>query len=217
MNSYDTVLFDLDGTLIESKLGITKSVQYSLSKFGFVENNLNDLEKFIGPPLQGSFQKYYNLNEKESWAAVEYYREYFDKKGIFENNIYDGIPELLNILKSQGKILEIATSKPTYYAKKIIENYKLDSYFAHIVGSHKNLTRISKTEIIEHALSLLRDVNKKKVIMIGDKEHDIIGAKNNNIDSIGVGYGYGSKEELEGARPTYIIPSVRELSNFFSQ
>jgi phosphoglycolate phosphatase len=205
------VLFDLDGTLTDSKIGITKSVQYALSKFNIREDNLDNLESFIGPPLSESFQKHYGFEPSQAQHAVDLYREYFSTSGMYENEVYPGIPDLLADLKSKGKQLIVATSKPTVFANQILTAFNLNQYFTTVVGSHLDGTRTSKTEIIAHALSSLEESKDNSVVMVGDREHDIIGAQGNAIDSIAVTYGYGSLLELQRANPTHLAHAVEDI------
>jgi phosphoglycolate phosphatase len=211
MTGYDVVLFDLDGTLTDSKIGITKSVQYALSKFNIREDNLDNLESFIGPPLSESFQKHYGFEPSQAQHAVDLYREYFSTSGMYENEVYPGIPDLLADLKSKGKQLIVATSKPTVFANQILHAFNLCQYFTTVVGSHLDGTRTSKTEIIAHALSSLEESKDNSVVMVGDREHDIIGAQGNAIDSIAVTYGYGSLLELQRANPTHLAHAVEDI------
>ncbi|KPJ72348.1 5'-nucleotidase [candidate division TA06 bacterium DG_78] len=211
MKTYDIILFDLDGTLTDPKAGITKSIQYALAKLGIIEENQNKLEPFIGPPLLESFKKFYSFGDSKARQAVDYYREYFSNKGIFENNVYRGIPELLKQLYDKKKRLILATSKPTIYSERILKYFDLYKYFYFIFGSNLDLTLTSKTEIIKNVLLKLMDYQKNQVIMIGDRKEDVIGAQQNGLDSIAVTYGYGSNEELKKVNPTYIIHSVEEL------
>ncbi len=211
MTGYNVVLFDLDGTLTDSKLGITKSVQYALSKFKSREDNLDNLESFIGPPLSESFQKHYDFESGKAQQAVGFYREYFSTSGIYENEVYPGIPDLLADLKSKRKELIVATSKPTVYANQILNTFNLHQYFTAVVGSHLDGTRTSKTEIIAHALSTLVKPKESNAVMVGDREHDIIGAEGNAIDSIAVTYGYGTPLELQRANPTYLVHAVEDI------
>ncbi|HZK44000.1 MAG TPA: HAD family hydrolase [Syntrophomonadaceae bacterium] len=213
MKKYNVVLFDLDGTLTNPKEGITKSVQYALNKMGIVEENRDELTKFIGPPLVESFQRYYDMPEPKAWEAIKAYREYFVDKGMLDNQVYLEIPELLQVLTSKGCKLAVATTKPTIYAEQTLEHFGLASYFSIIIGSNLDGSRVDKKEIIQVIIESL-GVNKlDDMVMIGDRKHDIIGAKQHNIDSIGVLYGFGSKDELEEAGATYIVPSVEELAS----
>lgn len=208
-----TILFDLDGTLTDPKEGITKSVQYSLSKFKIEEPDLANLEKFIGPPLKDSYTKYYSFTEEQSIVAIEYYREYFSKKGMLQNCVYNGIPELLCELKNRGYILAVVTSKPTFFAKQILEYFKLDQYFAIIIGSNMDNTRTDKAEVIETVLKELNSKNRN-IIMVGDRKHDLIGAEKNSIQKVGVLFGYGNRIELENESPDYIAENIDELRDF---
>ena len=211
MTGYAVVLFDLDGTLTDSKIGITKSVQYALAKIGIREDNLDNLESFIGPPLSESFQKNYGFDSNQASHAVDLYREYFSTSGIYENEVYPGIPNLLADLKGKRKQLIVATSKPTVFANQILDTFNLCQYFTAIVGSHLDGTRTSKTEIIAHALSALGEPKENSAVMVGDRKHDVIGAQGNAIDSIAVTYGYGSLLELQQANPTYLAHAVEDI------
>ncbi|MGN4423095.1 HAD family hydrolase [Bacillus cereus group sp. MYBK30-1] len=212
---YTTFLFDLDGTLTDPKEGIINSVLYALEKMGIEEVNISGLDSFIGPPIQQSFAERYNMSEMEIEQAVFYFREYIKKSGLLENKIYDGIPTLLQELKDAGNRLFVATSKPTVFAKQVIEHFQLTLFFEEIVGSNLDGTRIKKEEIIAHILQTNEELKKEEIVMIGDRKHDIIGANNNEIASIGVLYGYGSEKELSEARATYIVKDVEELQSFY--
>ena len=209
-------LFDLDGTIINPKEGITKSVQYALKFFSIEITNLDELQKFIGPPLRDSFREFYNFSEKETEKAVEKYREYFSEKGMYENTLYPGIIDLLKQLKTDGIVLAIATSKPTFFADKIAEHFNFKRYFDFIAGSELDGARSRKSEVIEYALDIIDPKRKKSPIMIGDRKHDIIGAKETGIESIGVTWGYGSHIELEESNATWIISSPKELYSIVS-
>ncbi|WP_404447639.1 HAD family hydrolase [Sutcliffiella horikoshii] len=211
MAEYKVILFDLDGTLSDPKEGITKSVQYALAKMDIVESDADRLETFIGPPLQISFVEYYGLDEMESKRAIGFYRERFKEKGMFENVLYPDISLLLEALKENGFVLVVATSKPTVFAEQIIKYFELEKYLQLIVGGNLDGTRSSKTEIIQYILDKYTEFNRSDFVMIGDRKHDIIGAKNTGIDSIGVTYGYGSQEEIRDAEPTYIVSSIDDL------
>lgn len=216
MSSYSTVLFDLDGTLTDPYEGITRSVQYSLAKYGIEVRDRRLLECFIGPPLNESYVKYYGFSEEESYRAVDAYREYFAEKGIFENEVYPGIPETLARLKEAGKTLAVATSKPTVFAKRILERFDLEKYFVLCDGSELDGRRVHKDEVVAHAVNELK-CPSGSVIMVGDRCHDVIGAKVNGIPTIGVSYGYGTREELEEAGAACVVDSVEELSTLLCQ
>ena len=211
MKNYQYILFDLDGTLTNLQLGITTCVAYALESFGIHTENPEELRKFIGPPLKESFVKYYNMTDGEGDRAVEKYRERFATVGLYENEVYEGIPELLQKLKAQGKTLLVATSKPTVYSDKILEHFGLKEYFSYIVGSELDGTRVNKAEVIQYALEQMKITESEKIVMIGDKEHDMIGAGICGVDSIGVLYGFGEREELENHGATYIAETVSDL------
>ena len=189
------LLFDLDGTLTDPKVGITTCVQYALKDFGIEEPDLDKLTPFIGPPLAESFKQFYGMNEEQASRAVEKYRERFKDTGIFENEVYKGIPKMLKILKQKGFHLAVASSKPTVYVERILKHFKLDCYFEAVVGSELDGTRVNKDEVVCEALRRLfrnRTVERDKVYMIGDRKFDAEGAKAMGIESVGVTYGYGS-------------------------
>lgn len=215
MKNYKVVLFDLDGTLTDPKIGITKSVQHALQKAGVMVNDLDELEPFIGPPLQVSFQEIYGFNDTQITQAIRDYRERFTERGMFENKLYEDIPALLAHLKQQGYILTIATSKPTVFAEQIIKYFHLESYFDLVVGSHLDGSRSAKGEIIAEVLQQLDSYPKEQFIMIGDRKYDLIGARENQIDAIGVTYGFGSLEELKNEEPIYIVDHVNDLLKYF--
>ncbi len=208
---YQVILFDLDGTLTDPKTGITKSVQYALQKFNIMESDLDRLVPFIGPPLAESFREFYSFSPAQSQAAVGYYREYFVQAGMYENAVYPGIEAMLARLAANGRELIIATSKPTVFSEQIIAYFGLGRFFKAIVGSHLDGSRIDKAEIIAYILAQLPQVAPASVIMVGDRKHDIIGARRNGLASIGVSYGYGGLSELGQANPNHIVASVAEL------
>lgn len=210
---YDYLFFDLDGTLTDPAEGITNSFKHALQFFGIEIPSYEKLCTFIGPPLPLTFKKEYGFDDEKAALGVTKYREYFADKGLFENKVYPDIPELLTELKNRGKHLLVATSKPELYSVKILEHFGLSKYFEHICGCNMDETRSTKTEVIEYALQLANiSVNQKKsVLMIGDRMHDIIGAKENNLDSCGVLFGYGSEDELKNAGANYIIKTPKDL------
>jgi phosphoglycolate phosphatase len=217
MKKYKIILLDLDGTLTDPKVGITKSVQYALEKMSIVEPELSKLECFIGPPLQDSFAELYGFDEIQTQQAISYYRDRFIEKGMFENEVYPGIPVLLENLKKQEKILVVATSKPTVFSEQILKYFQLEQYFDLVVGSNLDGSRISKTDIIHYILNQFKEYKQEDFIMIGDRKHDLIGANNNGIHSIGVTYGYGSCEELSHENPILVVDSVMELERFLQK
>jgi len=208
---YDIILFDLDGTLTDPKPGITKCVQYALEKMGIVEQDLDKLITFIGPPLATSFKEFYNMNDDEANQALQYYRERFSTIGLYENAVYEGIRELLGELQNLKKTMFVATSKPTIFSIKILEHFGLINFFKAVIGSELDGSRVEKNEVIQYALAQLEAHDPRRIIMVGDRKFDILGAQQNGIDVIGVSYGYGSYDELMQVRPTYIARTVLEL------
>lgn len=214
MKSYDTFLFDLDGTITDSAPGITNSVIYALKKYGIQETDYEKLCKFIGPPLVDSFREYYGFSREKSLEAVEYYREYYRDKGIFENSVYDGFEEVAKKLKEHGKQLVVATSKPEPFAKRIIDHFGLAPYFDCVAGMELDGGRGTKAEVIRYVMDICRIKDKSKVLMVGDRKHDVMGAKSAGIDCLGVLYGFGTREELEQAGADYIVETVEEILDF---
>ncbi|UHA72180.1 HAD family hydrolase [Paenibacillus sp. 481] len=209
------ILFDLDGTLTDPKLGITRSVQYALRQLGIEEPNVDKLEPFIGPPLQESFPLYYEMDEAATKRAIHHYREYFKDKGLYENEVYVGIRSLLATLTEHDRTLIVATSKPTVFAEQIIDHFQLRPFFQEVVGSELDGTRSNKADIISFILNKHPHIAPSQFVMIGDRKHDIIGAVHNGIASIGVTYGYGSATELLEAKADLLANSVQELQDLF--
>ena len=204
------ILFDLDGTITDPKIGITKSFQYALQHFGIQVDNLDALEPVIGPPLKKSFSEFYHLSENQIERAIEKYRERFSTVGLYENEIYDGMENLLKELSEAGYILEIASSKPTVFVEKICKHFKIKQYFTHIVGSFLDGRRGEKEEVVEEAIRLSK-ATPDHIIMVGDRIYDVIGAHKKGIAVIGVSYGYGGRQELEEAGADVIVDTVAQL------
>ncbi len=213
MVKYPYLLFDLDGTLTDSGEGIMRSVQYALQKFGIEVGDYHELHAFVGPPLTDTFQSLYGLSADEAGQALAFYRERYSTIGIFENSVYEGIPEILREMDAEGRILAVASSKPEVYVKKVLDHFGIGGYFRETVGSGLDLKGAQKPEIIEEVMRRfsLREEDKKKMLMIGDRRYDILGAKATGIDSMGVYYGYADPGELEEAGATYIADSVEDL------
>ncbi|MEI4321215.1 HAD family hydrolase [Streptococcus suis] len=207
---YQTILFDLDGTLTDSGQGILNSVAYALEKMGIEEPDTANLNRFIGPPLYESFSRFYQLNPEDTQSAVDTFRVYFKEKGMFENQLYPGIIPLLEELRTAGKTLVIATSKPEIFAKQILEHFGIAHYFDVIAGASLDSSRISKADVIGYAINQL-EAFPNNAVMIGDREHDIEGARMHQLPAIGVLYGYGSKQEFEKAGATMIVETVQDL------
>jgi len=200
------LLFDLDGTLTDPKEGITKSVQYSLRHFRIEVENLDDLCCFIGPPLKDSFMEYYGFSEEQAKKAIDIYREYFSKKGLYENKAYEGVLDVLQALLKAGKKLYVASSKPEVFVRMILKHFELDSCFLFMGGADMDETRVKKADVIRYVL-------KDKAVMIGDRKHDVLGAKETGIASVGVLYGYGSRQELTEAGADVLAETIFELQN----
>ena len=207
------LLFDLDGTLTDPMVGITSSVQYALEKFGIHVRYLKELIPFIGPPLAESFQKFYGFSKEDAEKAIQYYREYYAPKGIFENEVYEGIPEMLAHLTEAGFTLLVAISKPTVFARKVLKHFGMEDYFSFVGGSELDGSRTKKAEVISYILKTC-GIEAKEAIMIGDRRHDIEGGKACGLESVGVLYGYGTEQELTEAGADHIIRTVAELEDY---
>ena len=208
---WDVLLFDLDGTLTDSGPGIMHAAQTALDSFGITGLSEQALRQFVGPPLVESFMKYYGFDREQARASVEIYREYFEDKGMFENAVYPGIPELLDGLKKDGYKLYVATSKPEQYSVKIIEHFGLAEYFEMVGGADMNETRVHKGDVIRYVMESCGFTDSSEIVMVGDRENDMNGAKQNHMESVGVLYGYGSREELENSGACHIAKTVEEL------
>lgn len=208
------ILFDLDGTLTNPKEGITKCVQHALRHFG-IERECDELVEFIGPPLKEQFMKYASLSEKDGETAVKVYRERFAPIGLFENEIYDGIIPMLESLKKQGKIMAIATSKPSIFAEKIADKYGIAPYIEYLSGSELDGRNTDKALVIENAMKAL-GAHKDNTVMVGDREHDCKGAQKNGIKCIGVTYGYARDGELEESGALALADSPKALLEILS-
>ena len=208
---FKTAFFDLDGTLTESGIGITRSVAYALKKHGITETDQAKLDRFVGPPLIDSFMRYYGFTKEQAVQAVADYREYYAVTGIFENRVYDGVIEMLQALQERGVRCILATSKPDGYANQILEHFGLAEYFDFVAGATMDEKRTNKSDVIAYALA---QTGAKDVVMVGDREHDILGGKVNGLATIGVLYGYGSRQELEAAGADYIAETAMDVLKF---
>lgn len=209
---FEYILFDLDGTLTDPKVGITTCVQYALASVGIDEPDLDKLESFIGPPLHESFMEFYGFDRENAMKLVEKYRERFNPIGIFENTIYPGIADMLKTLKEAGCKISIASSKPTVLVERILDHFDITQYFDAVVGSNLDGTRTKKEEVVEEALRQLQCV-KEKTAMVGDRKFDIEGAKAFGLVSVGVSFGYAAENELQEAGADYIVDTVEELQS----
>lgn len=211
MKTYNTILFDLDGTLTDSKEGIINSIRHALSYFDIVEDDMDKLKSFIGPPLKDSFKVLYGFDDHKADVAIVKYREYFKDRGIFENEVYLYIPEMLSNLKRHGKTLIVATSKPTVFAKRILEHFDLMEYFSDVIGSNLDGTMVEKSEVIKYALDKNNITDLDSTIMVGDRKYDIEGARDAGIDCIAVLYGFGTSTEINEGSPLYIAKTVQDI------
>ena len=210
------ILFDLDGTLTDPKVGITTSVQYALAQFGIQVEAPDSLACFIGPPLLDSFREECGFDEATAQAAVVKYRERFGTQGLYENQIYPGIPEMLDRFVQSGFTMGVANSKLETYAVQILEHFSLAPYFKVEVGSLPDNSRGEKKEVIAEALHQL-GARPDQTVMVGDRKYDILGAKANGVASIGVRYGYAAPGELEAAGADFVVQSVEELSRLLEK
>lgn len=211
---YQYILFDLDGTITESGPGIMNSVAYAVKKMGYEVPDTSVLRRFIGPPLLESFQKYFGMSKERAEEAICCYREYYTNGGIFENEVYGGITESFQMLKENGRKLAMATSKPEKFARQIAEHFEFDGYFDAICGASMDESLVAKADIMRNALTKLgvTEEMKPQVLMVGDREHDILGAKKNQVASMGVLYGYGDRAELEAAGADYIVAKAGQIA-----
>jgi phosphoglycolate phosphatase len=211
---YKTIMFDLDGTITDTGLGITNAVMYALEKFDIKTADRTQLYKFIGPPLRDSFRNFYGFSDEQAEIAVKYYREYYSVKGLYENEIYDGIETLLEKLYNSGKTIVTATSKPEEYAVKIIERLGISKYFTYIAGADMEGKRGSKSDVIRYVLETCNIFDFSEVVMIGDREFDVKGSAEFGIDCIGILFGYGNYDELKNAGAKYIASTADEICSF---
>ena len=212
---YKYCLFDLDGTLTDPAIGITNSVMHALEKYDIHVEDRAELYPFIGPPLDYSFKTFYGFTDEQAVQAIKYYREYFSVTGLFENSVYEGIPEMLENLKGKGVKIALATSKPYEFSIKILKHFDLYKYFD-FFGAATMDGRISKKEdVISHLLEEMGCKSKDEILMVGDRYHDIEGAKANGLKSAGVLWGYGSREELQNAGAEYILSGPSEIPELF--
>lgn len=205
------LLFDLDGTLTDPGEGITNSVAYALGKFGISVADKRELYPYIGPPLTESFRRCHGLSAEQAKQAVGFYREYFSDKGMFENVPYDGVRLLLSELRNKGYTLLIATSKPEEFSIQILRHFSMEEYFDFVAGNTLDESRPTKAEVIGYLKEHYPLMNVDNALMIGDRKYDIDGAISNGLPSIGVLYGYGSRDELERAGATALAADLEDL------
>lgn len=214
---FRTIIFDLDGTLIDSATGILNSAMYALKKMGIEDVERDSLYQFIGPPLKESFKEFFQMDENEAQQAVDFYREYYKEKGVLEVSLYEGIDVVLKELKKQGKQIMMGTSKPEVFAKRIAEHLNIASYFDLIAGANLEGTRDKKVDVLTYGLGQLGNPNPEEILMIGDRKFDVMGAAELNIDTLGVLYGFGDREELEQAGAKWIVNEPLDIIGILSK
>lgn len=210
MKHYTHLFLDLDGTLSDSAPGIVRSAQYALEAFGIHVDNLDDLLCFVGPPLEESFQEFYHLTPSQADEAVKVYRRRYEKIGVYENALYPGIPQFLDKARQAGKVLMVATSKPQRMADLVLSHFGIADRFA-FVGGREDSSRRTKEEVIRYVMKENGLTRTEDIVMIGDRKHDVLGAKAVGLDSVGVLYGYGSRDEFQAAGATYVVDTLKEL------
>lgn len=209
-------LFDLDGTVADNGEGILKSAQYALDAFGIYQEPEERLRRFVGPPLHQSFMEFYGFTKEQAFEAVEKYRERYHVKGVYENHLYPGMKELLERLSQRAAVC-LATSKPEVFARKILEMQQVLPCFQVVVGAELDGSRTDKAEVIQAVLEKLGNPPKEQAVMIGDRKHDIQGAKSVGLETIGVQYGFAPQGELEAAGADWIVPTVESLEQLCFQ
>ena len=209
-------LFDLDGTLTDNSEGIIKSARFALEQFGLPNEPDSTLRRFIGPPLHDSFMEYYGFSKEKAFEAVDMYRVRYREKGVYENALYPGLKEMLFRLRENGAGLCVATSKPLVFTEKILKQHDVYALFDHVVGANLDGSMTDKTEVIHEVLRRIGET-EDRVVMVGDRSFDIVGAKNCGIESVGVYYGFAEPGELENAGADYIAGTVAELEQILMQ
>lgn len=208
------ILFDLDGTLTDSQDGIMNAIEYSLKTYGITVQDRNSLRPFLGPPLSESMQKYYGFDRIKAVEAVERFREYYNTRGLFENRVYPGVETMLKTVRDAGCRLFVATSKPEQVAQEILEHFGLAEYFDYIGGATPDDSRVKKADVVRYVLDMAKIARPLEAVMVGDRKHDILGARQNGLESVGVLYGYGDRQELEEAGADYLAEQVADIAKF---
>ncbi len=213
MKNYENIFVDLDGTIINSKEGVTKSLKYALEKMNVKDYDEKVLDTFIGPPLSHSFSVHFDFTKEEIDEVISYYRERYSVKGILECTAYEGMEGTLIRLKNAGKKLYLGTSKPLHFAKIILEKLEFDKYFDEIFGASLDGTILHKEDVLNHAFETLNTLEKDKSILVGDTKYDAMGANIVGIDTLGVLYGFGTREEFEENNVKYIVETTAEIAD----
>lgn len=208
------VLFDLDGTLTDSQDGIMTAIEYALEYYGIQVKERDSLRPFLGPPLSESMQKYCGFGRVKAVEAVEKFREYYNTRGKFENKVYPGVESMLKAVQETGCRLYVATSKPEEIAREILEHFGLAGYFDYIGGATSDDSRVKKSDVVRYVMDKAGIVRPDEAVMVGDRKHDIVGAKENGLEAVGVLYGYGDRQELEAAGADYLAEQAEEIIRF---
>ncbi len=216
MPNFSHIFFDLDGTLTNPRLGIGNSLKYALHQMQIDGYNDDILEQFVGPPLQDGFKNLFGLNERNTELAVEHFRTYFGEKGLYENIPYSGISELLENLHFSGKRIYVVTSKLEKYARMIIRHFEFDRYVDDLIGAEATGKHSGKGQLIKQLMEQYQIQASKAVVMIGDTHFDLIGAKENDISSVAVSYGFGTSDSLNACNPDFLVESVEELAEILN-
>ena len=212
MRRYDYVIFDFDGTVIDTGEGILKSLQFAFLDQGRAAPDLSDLKKFIGPPIHYSFTHFYGVSEAQVGDYIKSYRSRYREKGVFEAELYDGMVETIEALRARGVKTGIASSKPEKLIYDVMAHFHLTDLFDAVVGTQfDDSNHAGKADLVRESMRKLGAADKSRVLMVGDRYFDIDGAAGAGVDSCGVLFGYGSKEEFEAHHATYIIESAKEL------
>lgn len=216
----DVVLWDLDGTLTDPQVGITSGVQHALARLGMDVPDARDLVGYIGPPIRDAFASFHAVPPERVEEAVAHYREYYLDRGIFENVVIPGIPEVLDHIGATGRTMAVATSKVDWMAERILEHFGLRHHFGVVGGATLDGSRGTKEQVIEHALAQLGigsdPARRRRVVIVGDREHDVLGARAAGIGAIGVRWGFAADGELEAAGAPVVVDRVADLRDLFA-
>ena len=211
MSTFKYIIFDFDGTLFDSRIGIVNSVKYALDQMSLAHPSEDVLTSFIGPPLHFSFQKHFGLSQKDTELAVVKLREYYGDKGYMQSKPYEGLLEIIKALNASKKMLGIATAKPTIYTKQILASNQWTNYFHCVYGSELKGELFPKEKTIGQVLTEFGYPDPQSCVMIGDTIYDIKGAHEHQIPAIAVDYGYGKRQDLQDARPKYLVDNADQL------
>ena len=213
---YQYIIFDLDGTLIKSEEGLYDSITYALEKSGVDPGDRKDMKRMIGPVLWESFQKFYNMSAEEADRANAYFVEAYDKEGLYNASVYEGVEQMLETLRNAGRILLVVTAKPRDMAERVLNHTGIDKYFQAVIGPARGNKKTDKGSLLREALSFLAKTGtdhfqKEQAVMVGDRMFDIQGAVETGIQSIGVLYGYGDRQELINAGATLLADTPADV------